>query len=46
MAKQPRYSPEVRERVVRMVYEHESEHASQWASVESIASKIGCAPQT
>ena len=41
-----RYSPEVRARAVRMVHEHTGEHASRWAAVESIAAKIGCAPQT
>jgi transposase-like protein len=42
----PKYTPEVRERAVRMVQEHRKEHASQWAAIESIAGKIGCAPQT
>jgi transposase len=44
--KSPKYSPEMRERAVRMVFEHRSEYPSQWAAIESIASKIGCAPQT
>ena len=46
MSKANRYAPEVRERAVRMVFEHENEYASQWAAVSSIASKIGCSPET
>ena len=41
-----RYSPEVRERAVRMVFEHEQAHASQWAAIVSFAAKIGCTPET
>ena len=46
MGKPSRYSPEVRERAVRMVREHEREYASQWAAITSIAEKIGCSGET
>ena len=44
--KSNRFSPEVRERAVRMVHEQWGEYPSLWACIESIAPKIGCVPQT
>lgn len=41
-----KYSPEIRERSVRMVQEHRGEYPSLWAAVISIAAKIGCSPHT
>ena len=41
-----KFSPEVRERAVRMVQEHTGEYPTRWAAVQSIAAKIGCAAQT
>jgi transposase-like protein len=41
-----RFSPEVRQRAVRMVLDHASDHASQWAAIGSIAAKIGCTAET
>jgi transposase-like protein len=46
MSKQMKFSPEVRERAVRLVREQRSEHPSLWAAVESIAPMIGCTSQT
>ena len=46
MKKSPNFSPEVRERAVRMVQEHRADYPSLWAAIESIAPKIGCVPQT
>jgi transposase-like protein len=45
-SKSPKFSAEVRERAVRMVFEHRTEHTSQWAAIVSIAAKIGCTAQT
>jgi transposase len=41
-----RFSPEVRQRAVRMVLDHRGDHASQWAAIASIAAKIGCTAET
>src|SRR5262249_44868506 len=46
MTRPSRFSPEVRERAVRMVVEHEGAHDSQWAASTSIAEKIGCTAET
>jgi transposase len=46
MNKSARYSPEVRDRAVRLVFEHQGEYPSQWAALESIAPKIGCTAET
>ncbi len=46
MKKSSKFSPEVRERAVRMVQEQRGEYPSMWAAIESIAPKIGCVPQT
>jgi len=46
MSTSKRYSPEVRERAVRLVFEQQGEHESQWAAIGSIAAKIGCTAET
>ena len=46
MSKQSKYSPEVRDRAVRMVFECEKDHPSQWAAIVSVAAKIGCTAET
>jgi transposase len=43
MGRPSKYSPELRERAVRMVFEHAGEYPSQWAAIRSVAEKIGCA---
>jgi transposase len=46
MGRQSKYSGEVRERAVRLVFEQRPTHASEWATITSIAAKIGCEPET
>ncbi len=41
-----KFSPEVRERAVRMVLDNQGQHESRWSAILSISTKIGCAPQT
>lgn len=46
MGRKSKFSPEVRERAVRLVMESVPSHRSEWAAMESVAAKIGCGPET
>lgn len=46
MSTTKRYSPEVKERATRMVFEHQQDYESQWAAISSIAEKFGCTPES
>jgi len=46
MNRQARYPQEMRERAVRMVFEHQDEYDSQWAAITSVATKLGMTPET
>jgi transposase len=46
MRKSPKFSPEMQERAVRMVFDAKDQYPSQWAAIESIAGKIGCTAET
>jgi transposase len=46
LKKRPSYAPEVRQRAVRMVLDHQGDYPSRWGAIASVAQKIGCAPQS
>ena len=46
MGRKSKYPPEVRERAVRLVFEQQASHDSQWSAIASIAGKMGCTPET
>ena len=45
MARPSRYSPELRDRAVRMVFDHAGEYPSQWAAIRSVGDKLGCSTE-
>jgi transposase len=45
MGRPSKYSPELRERAVRMVFDHAGEYPSQWATIRSVGEKLGCSPE-
>ena len=46
MSRSSRYSPEFRERAVRMLLDQQDQHPSQWAAMNSVAGKVGCTAET
>ena len=46
MARPSKHSPELRERAVRMVFDHTDEHSLQWAAIRSVAEKLNCTTET
>ena len=46
MGRQSKFSGEVRERAVRLVFEQTAAHGSEWSAIKSVAEKLGCTPET